>query len=155
MKRILFICHGNICRSPMAEFLFRDMVKKAGREDEFEISSAATSCEELGEPVYPPVVRLLNGVGIDCSKKRAYRMSKDDYNKYDLLICMDARNLRNLRSILGTTADGSLNDPEKKVRLLMSYTGDPRDVADPYYSGDFGETWDDIREGLEALLAAL
>ena len=152
MIKILFICHGNICRSPLAEFLFKDMVKKAGREDEFEIASAATSYEELGEPVYPPVRKLLSQRGIDCSGKHAYRMEKADYNKYDLLICMDSRNLRYLRNILGTAPDGSLNDPEKKVHLLMSYTGDLRDVADPYYSGDFHETWQDISEGLTALM---
>ncbi|MDO4489254.1 MAG: low molecular weight protein-tyrosine-phosphatase [Eubacteriales bacterium] len=148
MIKVLFICHGNICRSPLAEYLFKDMVKKAGREYEFEIASAATSYEEYGNPVYPPVKRMLNDIGIDCSEKRAYRMDKSDYNKYDLLVCMDSNNLRNLRRIIG-------EDTEHKVHLLMEYTGITRDVADPYYSGDFDATWQDINKGCRALLEAL
>ena len=148
MIKILFVCHGNICRSPMAEYLFKDMVRKEGLEDKFFISSAATSYEEYGNPIYPPVKRLLNDAGIECSSHRAYRMEKADYDKYDLLICMDSRNLRNLKNIIGS-------DPDGKVHLLMEYTGIPGDVADPYYSGDFEATWRDINAGCRALLKKL
>ena len=148
MIKVLFICHGNICRSPMAEYIFKRMIKDEGIEDDFAVASAATSYEEYGNPVYPPVKKLLRGVGINCDSHRAYRMDKADYDRYDLLICMDSRNLRNLRNIIG-------DDPERKVHLLMEYTGVTRDVADPYYSGDYDATWKDINEGCRALLDEL
>ena len=146
--RVLFICHGNICRSPMAEYIFKKMIKDEGIEDDFVVSSAATSYEEYGNPVYPPVKKLLRGIGINCDAHRACRMDKEDYDKYDMLICMDSRNLRNLRNIIG-------DDPEHKVHLLMEFTGKPKDVEDPYYSGDYEAAWKDINEGCEALLNGL
>ena len=148
MVKILFVCHGNICRSPLAEFLMKDLVKKAGREKEFEIASAATSTEELGSPVYPPVRRMLAARGISCSGKYARQMTRQDYDRWDHLICMDSRNLRYLSRIIGS-------DPEGKVSLLLQHAGSDRDVADPYYSGDFQATWDDVLEGCQALLREL
>ena len=132
----------------MAEYIFKKLIKDEGIEEDFMVSSAATSYEEYGNPVYPPVKKLLRSIGINCDAHRAYRMNKEDYDKYDLLICMGSRNLRNLRNIIG-------DDPAKKVHLLMEYTGRSRDVADPYYSGDFDETWKDINEGCAALLKEL
>ena len=148
MIKILFVCHGNICRSPMAEFVLRDMVKKAGRSAEFEIASAATSTEELGNPVYPPARRELKAHGIDCSGKTARQLSWADYDRYDLFIGMDQRNLRAMHRILK-------GDPQKKIRLMMDYTSRPGDVADPWYTGEFGVTWRDVSEGCRGLLEAL
>lgn len=148
MIKILFVCHGNICRSPMAEFVLRDMVKKAGRSAEFEIASAATSTEELGNPVYPPARRELKAHGIDCTGKTARQLSWADYDRYDLFIGMDQRNLRAMHRILK-------GDPQKKIRLMMDYTDRPGDVADPWYTGEFGVTWRDVSEGCRGLLEAL
>ncbi len=152
MKKIMFVCHGNICRSPMAEFIFKDMVEKAGREDEFIIESSATSTEEIwngvGNPVYPPAKAELKKHGLSCEGKRAVQLRKDDYGKYDLLICMDSYNVKNALRILG-------GDPEDKVKLLLSYTGSNRDVADPWYYGNFDVTYRDIFEGCTALLETL
>lgn len=145
MKKLLFICHGNICRSPMAEFVMKDMVKKAGLEKEFRIESAATSTEEIGNPVYPPARRKLAEHGIGCSGKTARQLRKDDYEKFDLLIGMDQANLRNMRRILG-------GDTAGKTRLLMDFTGRPGEVADPWYTGDFEATWRDVKEGCRGLL---
>ena len=147
MHKVLFICHGNICRSPMAEFVMKDLVRKAGREDEFLIASAATSAEELGNPVYPPARRELLRHGIDPSGKRARRLTREDYAEWDLLIGMDAANLRNMRRLY--------EDPENKLRLLLDYTNRPGEVADPWYTGDFAQTWEDVLRGCEGLLAAL
>ena len=148
MIKILFVCHGNICRSPMAEFILRDMVQKAGRSAEFEIASAATSTEELGNPVYPPARRELKAHGIDCTGKTARQLSWADYDRYDLFIGMDQRNLRAMHRILK-------GDPQKKIRLMMDYTSRPGDVADPWYTGEFGVTWRDVSEGCRGLLEAL
>lgn len=148
MQKILFVCHGNICRSPMAEFVMKDLVKKAGREWEFEIASAATSTEEIGCPVYPPARRKLAEHGIGCAGKTARQLRRDDYEAYDLLIGMDSANLRNMHRICG-------GDPEGKISLLMDWTSHPRDVADPWYTGDFEATWRDVLEGCEAVLAAV
>ena len=148
MIKILFVCHGNICRSPMAEFVMKDMVNKAGLEDQFEIASAATSTEELGNPVYPPARRKLAQHGLRCDGKRARQMTRADYQKYDLLIGMDNCNIRNMTRICG-------GDRQGKIRMLMDYTGRSRSVADPWYTGDFDETWDDVNEGCRALLKAL
>ena len=145
---ILFICHGNICRSPMAEFVMKDMVEKAGRAAEFHIESAATSTEELGNPVYPPARRMMNSHGINCSGKTARQMNRADYSQYDLLIGMDRRNMENMRRICG-------GDPDGKLRRLMDYTDRPGDVADPWYTGDFEATWKDVNEGCAALLKTL
>ena len=148
MYKILFVCHGNICRSPMAEFVLRDMVKKAGRSAEFEIASAATSTEELGNPVYPPARRELKAHGIDCTGKTARQLSWADYDRYDLFIGMDQSNLRAMHRIFK-------GDPQKKIRLMMDYTSRPGDVADPWYTGEFGVTWRDVSEGCAGLLRAL
>lgn len=148
MVKILFVCHGNICRSPMAEFILRDMVKKAGRSAEFEIASAATSTEELGNPVYPPARRELKAHGIDCSGKTARLLKSADYDRYDLFIGMDRNNIRSMNRILN-------GDPQKKIRKLMDYTDRPGDVADPWYTGEFGVTWRDVSEGCAGLLRAL
>ena len=148
MIKILFVCHGNICRSPMAEFVMKDMVKKAGLADQFEIASAATSTEEIGNGVYPPARRKLAQHGLRCDGKRARQMTRSDYQKYDLLIGMDTWNIRNMLRICG-------GDREGKIRMLLDYTGHSRSVADPWYTGDFDETWDDVNEGCRALLKAL
>lgn len=148
MKRILFVCHGNICRSPMAEFIMRDLADKAGLKQAFEISSAATSTEEIGNPVYPPARRKLLEHGIDPSGKRARQLRREDYNRYDWIIGMDAANMRNMRRLFGS-------DPVGKLKLLMDFTNHPGDVADPWYTGDFETTWRDIDAGCRALLAFL
>ena len=148
MTKILFVCHGNICRSPMAEFVMKDLVKKAGLEAEFEIASAATSTEEIGNSVYPPARRKLAEHGISCAGKTARQMTRRDYEYYDYLIAMDRNNLRNMRRFVD-------DDPEGKVSLLMSHTHRPRDVADPWYTGDFEATWRDVLEGCQALLEEL
>ena len=145
-KKILFVCHGNICRSPMAEFVMKDLVRKAGREDEFEIASAATSTEEIGNEVYPPARRKLAEHGIGCKGKTARQMTRQDYAHYDLLIGMDSWNIRNMLRICGS-------DPEGKIQMLMDYTRRPGDVADPWYTGDFEVTWRDVLEGCQCLLA--
>ena len=148
MTKILFVCHGNICRSPMAEFVMKDLVKQAGLEREFEIASAATSTEEIGNSVYPPAKHKMAEHGISCAGKTARQMTMADYDYYDLLVCMDRNNLRNMRRFCGT-------DPEGKVSMLMSHTDRPGDVADPWYTGDFDATWDDVMEGCHALLEEL
>lgn len=161
MIRVLFVCHGNICRSPMAEYVFKKLIADEGLEYAFHIASAGTSDEEHGNPVYPPIRRILKREGINCDSHRACRMNKEDYNKYDLLICMDAYNVRNLMRIIGA-------DPAGKVHLLMEYTmrnhaaGNAAsckhpapDVADPYYSGDYEAASADIHAGCSALLEKL
>ena len=148
MIKILFVCHGNICRSPMAEFVMKDMVRKAGLENQFHIASAATSGEELGNPVYPPARRKLAEHGIDCSGKTARRLRKSDYTQYDLLIGMDQANLRNMHRM----CDG---DPEGKLHLLLDFTNRPGNVADPWYTGDFEATWRDVEQGCQGLLQEL
>lgn len=147
--RILFVCHGNICRSPMAEFVMKDLVKKAGLEQHFVIESAATSTEEIGNSVYPPARRKLAEHGIGCQGKTARQMTRGDYDRYDLLIGMDSWNIRNMRNICGG------RDPEDKIVMLMDFTRRPGDVADPWYTGDFEATWRDVLEGCQALLAKL
>ena len=148
MIKILFVCHGNICRSPMAEFVMKDLVQKAGLEREVMVASAATSREEIGNPVYPPVRRLLTEHGIDCSMKRARQLCQEDYEIYDLLIGMDQQNLRNMQRICG-------GDPDKKMHLLLDFTNHPGSVADPWYTGDFQTTWCDVTEGCQGLLKQL
>lgn len=194
MPKILFVCHGNICRSPMAEFVMKKMVAElqdgaglecagksfAGKDGadiddagndaaglkgaDFEIASAATSTEEIGNPVYPPARRMLERHGIDCRGKTARQMTLRDYEYYDYIVLMDRNNLRNLRWILpaeiyerectgGRASD--LRRPHKKVSLLMDWTGNSRDVADPWYTGDFEATWNDVNEGCRAMLTSL
>ncbi|MCQ2221377.1 MAG: low molecular weight phosphotyrosine protein phosphatase [Prevotella sp.] len=148
MKRILFVCHGNICRSPMAEFIMKKLVDDAGRTSEFEIASAATSTEELGNSVYPPAQRKLAEHGISCKGKTARQITRHDYSYYDLIIGMDSYNLRNMRRFFG-------DDPEGKISLLLDFTSRPGDVADPWYTGNFDATWRDCLEGCQALLKEL
>lgn len=148
MIKILFICHGNICRSPMAEFIMKDLVKQAGKDREFTIASAATSQEELGNPVYPPARRMLRQHGIDCSGKTARQITPEDYTRFDLLIGMDHANLRNMQRFFQ-------GDPDQKLHLLLEYTNRPGEVADPWYSGDFDAAWRDIYAGCQGLLAQL
>ena len=145
MIKILFICHGNICRSPMAEFVMKDLVRKAGMEDVFCISSAATSTEEIGNPVYPPARRKLSEHGISCTGKTARQLRKADYEHYDYLVGMDSANFRNMQRICG-------GDPEGKISLLLDYTDHPGSVADPWYTGDFEATWQDVLAGCQGLL---
>ena len=142
MIKILFICHGNICRSPMAEFVMKDLVKKAGREKEFHIASAAVSREELGNPVYPPALRELQKHGIRCDGHAAHQITRQELEYYDKIYYMDASNARYLRRLFG--------DDAAKCQPLLD-----RDVADPWYTGDFRQTWEDINEGCLRILEEL
>ena len=144
MIKILFICHGNICRSPMAEFIMKELVESRGLSCNFQIASAATSTEEIGNGVYPPVKRILKSRGIDCSDKHARQMSRADYDKFDYIVCMDSKNLRNMGYIAA--------DAQGKYSRLLDYTNNPHDVADPWYSGDFATTECEVEKGCKALL---
>lgn len=147
--RVLFVCHGNICRSPMAEFILKALVKARGLESRYHIESAAVSREEIGHPIYPPARRCLSRHGIWFSpEKRARQVTRADYDRFDRIICMDASNLRWIERVIP-------EDPEGKIHLMMSYTGVGRDVADPWYTGDFEETFRDLLEGCEAMLAPM
>ena len=148
MTNILFVCLGNICRSPMAEFVFRDMVQKQGLGDRFSVASAATSTEELGNPVHPGTQRRLAREGISTRGKTAVQLTRRDYQRYDYLIGMEQRNLSGMLRILGS-------DPAGKVHRLLDFTDRPRDIADPWYTGDFDRTYDDVVEGCRGLLAHL
>ena len=152
MKKIMFVCHGTICRSPMAEFIFKDMVKKSGRENDFFIASSATSTEEIwggiGNPVYPPARAELAKHGISAEGKRAVQLKKEDYDKYDLFIGMDSANIRNMYRILG-------GDPDGKIHKLKDYSGRGGDVSDPWYSDRFDIAFSDIYEGCLALFNML
>ena len=147
-KRLLFVCHGNICRSPMAEFVMKHLVQEKGLEDSFHIESAATSTEEIGNSVYPPARRKLAEHGIGCMGKTARQMTRSDYDRFDLLVGMDSWNIRNMNRICG-------GDPDGKIVMLMDYTSRPGEVADPWYSGDFEVTWRDVLEGCRGLLDSL
>ena len=142
---ILFVCHGNICRSPMAEFVMKELVRRAGREDGFYIESAATSTEEIGNAVYPPARRKLAEHGISAAGKTARQLTRDDYGRFDLLVGMDSWNIRNMNAICG-------GDPEGKIHRLLDFTSCPGDVDDPWYTGDFEATWRDVLEGCQAIL---
>ena len=148
MIKILFVCLGNICRSPMAEYIMKDLVSKAGLSERFEIASAATSAWEIGNPVYPPAQQKLAEHGIDCNGKTARQMTRLDYARCDYLIGMDESNLCDILQLVG-------GDPQHKVSLLMAHTGHPREVADPWFTGDFEATWRDVLEGCTALLEEL
>ncbi len=148
MVKILFVCLGNICRSPMAEFAMKDLVRREGLETQFEIASAATSTEELGNPVYPPARRKLAEQGISCAGKTARQITKADYAHYDYIIGMDHSNLRNMQWVFG-------GDPQHKLSLLLDYTHRPGQVADPWYTGNFDATWQDVSEGCRGLLDKL
>ena len=152
MIKVMFICHGNICRSPMAEFILKDMVEKKGLSHKFVISSCATSREEIwggtGNPVYLPAREELAKHGISCEGKRAVQLTKSDYESYDYLLCMDNTNIRNAKRILGS-------DPENKLRLLLSFAGENDSIADPWYFGGFDRTYSDILRGCSAFLDCL
>ena len=145
MIRVLFVCHGNICRSPMAEFVFKDMVNKRGLEDNFLIASAATSSEEIGNAVHYGTRNKLKKYGILVEGKYAVRLEKQDYEKYDYIIGMDQINVTNMRRIIGA-------DPLNKLSRLLEFAGEHRDIADPWYTGDFDRTYDDVVKGCKALL---
>lgn len=144
MIKILFVCHGNICRSPMAEFVMKDIVKRNNVSDMFEIASCATSTEEIGNSVYPPAQKKLSEHGISCAGKTARQMTKADYDYFDYIVAMDRYNLKNMVRFVG-------DDQDKKVSLLMNHTDRPGDVADPWYTGDFERTWQDVNAGCEGL----
>lgn len=146
--KILFVCHGNICRSPMAEFVMRDLLEKRGLANVVEVASAATSSEELGNPVHRGTRAKLASVGISCAGKTARRLAARDYEDFDLLVGMDEANVRNMRRLFG-------GDPAGKVRLLLEFTGEGRPIADPWYTGDFDATYDDVLAGCTALLEHL
>ena len=152
MIRVLFVCLGNICRSPMAEFIMKSIISERGLSDRFYIASAATSTEEIrngvGNPVYPPAKRELAKHGISCEGKRAVQITKADYGKYDYILGMEERNIRNILRIVG-------KDPEHKVKLLLDYSDHPRDIADPWYTGNFESTYRDVVEGCEGFLLYL
>ena len=143
----MFVCHGNICRSPMAEIIMRDLLEKRGAAGKISVSSSATSSEEIwggvGNPVYPPAKAELAKHGLSCGGKRAVQLRKDDYTKYDLFVAMDGANFRNMTRVFG-------GDPDGKVRLLLDFAGGG-EVADPWYTGDFSRTYDDILRGCDAL----
>ena len=151
MIRVLFVCLGNICRSPMAEFIMKSIVSERSLSDRFYIASA-TSTEEIwngvGNPVYPPAKRELAKHGISCEGKRAVQITKADYGKYDYILGMEERNIRNILRIVG-------KDPEHKVKLLLDYSDHPRDIADPWYTGNFESTYRDVVEGCEGFLLYL
>lgn len=145
MIKILFICHGNICRSPMAEFVFKDIAEKSGMGQKFYVASAATSYEEIGNPVHYGTAKILDGLGISYCGKRAVHLEKADYEKYDYLVCMDSANVRNTLRIVG-------NDTEKKIYKLLEFAGSCEDVADPWYTGNFDKTYKDVLVGCKGLL---
>lgn len=145
MTHILFVCHGNICRSPMAEFIMKDLIRKAGCEKEITVDSVAATTEEIGNDMYPPAKRMLTKKGIPFSPRRARLITKEDYERADYIVCMDEENLYDLSRL-------TRGDPEKKVSLLLSWAGRRGEVADPWYTGDFEETYDDLVEGCRALL---
>ena len=146
--RILFVCHGNICRSPMAEFVMRDLVGKRGMAEAFSIASAATHDDEIGNPVHPGTHRMLEAAGISCDGKRARRLRRADAGEWDLFVGMDEANMRDMRRQLGSVAEG-------RCRKLLEFAGEDRDVADPWYTGDFEATYDDVLAGCTGLLSWL
>lgn len=146
MIKVMFVCLGNICRSPMAEFILKDMVKKRGIAADFEIASSATSTEEWGNPLYPPAARKLAQEGVPTTPRQATQLKKTDYDKYDYIIAMERRNVENIKRICG-------GDPDNKVSLLLSFAGRNDNIADPWYTGNFDITYDEIVEGCEGFLS--
>ena len=148
MIKVLFVCLGNICRSPMAEYVFKDMVKKAGLEEKFFIDSAATSTEEIGNTVHPGTKNKLAQMNIECGNHTAKRITKQDYEAFDYIIAMEEKNIINIKTIIG-------EDDKKKIYKLLDFAKNPRDIADPWYTGNFDKTYDDILEGLEGFFEYL
>lgn len=148
MIKVMFVCHGNICRSPMAEFILKDIIKKRGLEDKFIISSSATSTEEIGNPVHPGTRKKLSSFNINTSGKKAVQITKSDYEKYDYIFLMDNNNIRNIKRIIDS-------DPDNKICRFLDITNNPRDIADPWYTGNFDETYNDILEGCTAFIEKL
>ena len=148
MIKVLFVCHGNICRSTMAEFVFKDMASKAGKDGDFYIESAATSREEIGSDTHPGTKKKLSENGIPFTRRKARQLTKRDYEAFDYIIGMDDANVRNIMNICG-------GDPEGKVFKLLDFAGKDRSIADPWYTGNFDETYDDVTEGCEALMRSL
>ncbi|MCI9063172.1 MAG: low molecular weight phosphotyrosine protein phosphatase [Clostridia bacterium] len=148
MIKVLFVCLGNICRSPMAEYVFKDMVKKNKMEEEFYIDSAATSTEEIGNPVHYGTRNKLNQMNIECGDHRARQITKEDYKEFDYIIGMEERNITNIKRIVG-------KDKENKIFKLLDFSKNPRDIADPWYTGNFDKTYDDIIEGLKGFIEYL
>lgn len=148
MIKIMFVCHGNICRSAMSEFIMKDMITKNGLEDKIQVASSATSREEIGNDMYPPAKRKLDKEHIPYTRHHARQITKADYAEYDLILCMEQYNIRNLKRIIPS-------DPDNKIHLLLDHSHDPRDISDPWYSGNFDKTYDDITEGCEGLLEYL
>lgn len=146
--KIMFVCHGNICRSPMAQFVFLDILRRNGDEDNFLVDSSATSCEEIGNPMYPPARRELSRNGIKYHITYAKRLTDADYEKYDLFVCMDERNIRMIQTIFP-------HDRDSKICKLLDFTEEKRDVSDPYYTRDFDAVFSDIKMGCEGLYASL
>ncbi|MDY2736990.1 low molecular weight protein-tyrosine-phosphatase [Intestinibacter sp.] len=145
MINIMFVCHGNICRSPMAEFVLKDMVAKRKISHNFHIESSATSREEIGNDIHYGTKNKLKKVGVPFTPRRATQITKSDYDKYDFILCMDNNNIRNLSRIIP-------NDKDDKIKLLLDFSNNPRNIADPWYTGNFEDTYNDIIEGCEALL---
>ena len=148
MIKVMFVCHGNICRSPMAEFILKDIIKKRGLEDKFIIISSATSTEEIGNPVHPGTRKKLSSFNINTSGKKAVQITKSDYEKYDYIFLMDNNNIRNIKRIIDS-------DPDNKICRFLDITNNPRDIADPWYTGNFDETYNDILEGCTAFIEKL
>ena len=148
MIKVLMVCHGNICRSPMAEFVFLDLIKKRKISHKFRVDSAGTSTEELGNPIHPGTVEILENKNIPMVQRRAVQLKKKDYKKYDWLLCMDEMNVKNTLKIIGS-------DPENKIKKLLDFSDQPRDIADPWFTVNFDQTLDDIFEGCEGFLKYL
>lgn len=148
MIKVLMVCHGNICRSPMAEFLLKNLINKMGISHKIKVDSAGTSTEELGNPVHPGTVKKLQSENIPMTQRRAVQLKKKDYQQYDWLLCMDEMNIKNTLIIIGS-------DPEQKVKKLLDFSDQPRDIADPWFTRNFDQTYDDILEGCEGFLKYL
>lgn len=148
MIKILFVCHGNICRSPMAEYIFRDKIEKLGLRDQFHIASAATSTEELGNPPHHGTQKILSDLGISCYGKRAVQIRKKDYEAYDFILAMDDRNIKNMKRIFG-------EDKDHKIHKFLDFSQEPRNIADPWYTGNFDRTYEDIVEACDSFLEYL
>lgn len=148
MFKILFVCHGNICRSAMSEFIMKDMIAKKRLADKIQVASSATSREEIGNDMYTPAKRKLDKEHIPYTRHHARQITKSDYAEYDLILCMEQYNIRNLKKIIP-------DDPDNKIRLLLDYSDTSRDISDPWYSGDFDRAYDDIKEGCQRLIEFL